>query len=347
MVLHRSTTTHRHLRDLAAKKFDKDAAHSSECSICLLSIAPCQSLFVAPCSHVWHYKCIRPILNGPTWPTFLCPNCRAVADLEAEVEEPLDDWEEDPEELDAHASHDENACSQPCTPPAKKMEPDKTRNQSLEHRLPPLEFQQQDSPEQHQPALEHTLPLLETEQLPSQYDLTHAYPNPPLDSENDQEQSAIIDGIAMANEIPRNEGHQIPPSRRVADDVALGLPRPSRPSFASRKLDSVKALDLEARPLIAGAAAILRSSHPETTSDVRSLHDQTLTASQSTNSSRQGDHFGDGGIPGVEGPLTPRNDAGPFIFDGSAGRASGAVIFSGATGGRHQSAPHSNLSSRG
>ena len=26
------------------------------------------------------------------------------------------------------------------------------------------------------------------------------------------------------------------------------------------------------------------------------------------------------GVPGSEGPMTPRNDAGPFIFDGSAGR---------------------------
>lgn len=28
-------------------------------------------------------------------------------------------------------------------------------------------------------------------------------------------------------------------------------------------------------------------------------------------------------IAGVEGPMTPRNDAGPFIFDGSAGRVAG------------------------
>lgn len=61
------------------------------------SLQPCQSLFVAPCSHVWHYKCIRPILNGPTWPNFLCPNCRAVADLEEDVEDvaDLEDWEEE------------------------------------------------------------------------------------------------------------------------------------------------------------------------------------------------------------------------------------------------------------
>jgi hypothetical protein len=34
---------------------------------------------------------------------------------------------------------------------------------------------------------------------------------------------------------------------------------------------------------------------------------------------------------GVEGPMTPRNDAGPFIFDGSAGRASGAGLVNVAT----------------
>ncbi|KAF2188969.1 hypothetical protein K469DRAFT_564943 [Zopfia rhizophila CBS 207.26] len=91
--------THQRLRNLAKPKKDSDSASttSSECSICLMSIAPCQSLFVAPCSHVWHYKCIRPILNGHTWPNFLCPNCRAVTDLEADVEEPGDfeEWDDD------------------------------------------------------------------------------------------------------------------------------------------------------------------------------------------------------------------------------------------------------------
>jgi len=62
---------------------------------------PCQSLFVAPCSHVWHYKCIRPILNDHrTWPQFLCPNCRAVADLEADVDDPYDYEEQGDEEAD-------------------------------------------------------------------------------------------------------------------------------------------------------------------------------------------------------------------------------------------------------
>lgn len=47
---------------------------------------PCQPLFVAPCSHTWHYRCIRPIIEKE-YPTFLCPNCRAVADLDQEIEE--------------------------------------------------------------------------------------------------------------------------------------------------------------------------------------------------------------------------------------------------------------------
>lgn len=67
---------------------------------------PCQSLFVAPCSHVWHYKCIRPILNAPTWPNFLCPNCRAVADLEADVEDlgEFESWDDDVEQTNGEDS---------------------------------------------------------------------------------------------------------------------------------------------------------------------------------------------------------------------------------------------------
>jgi pSer/pThr/pTyr-binding forkhead associated (FHA) protein len=94
-----STQTHKRLRALnrptPANKSDAASTHSSECSICLMPVAPCQSLFVAPCSHVWHFKCIRPILNDhKTYPHFLCPNCRAVADLEADVDEPIEDWED-------------------------------------------------------------------------------------------------------------------------------------------------------------------------------------------------------------------------------------------------------------
>lgn len=90
---------------------------SSDCSICLNSIAvsisldeivmgcicltlqqPCQSLFVAPCSHTWHFKCVRSLLTSPQYPIFICPNCRAGADLEADVDDPAEGWQDMAEE---------------------------------------------------------------------------------------------------------------------------------------------------------------------------------------------------------------------------------------------------------
>ncbi|PWN97104.1 hypothetical protein FA09DRAFT_298970, partial [Tilletiopsis washingtonensis] len=57
----------------------------TDCCICLFSVTVCQSLFIAPCSHVFHYKCIRPLL-AMHHPGFSCPLCRTFADLEADVE---------------------------------------------------------------------------------------------------------------------------------------------------------------------------------------------------------------------------------------------------------------------
>lgn len=59
---------------------------------------------------MWHYKCIRPILNGPTWPNFLCPNCRAVADLEADVED-MGEFEEWDDDVDANDEPQENGAT--------------------------------------------------------------------------------------------------------------------------------------------------------------------------------------------------------------------------------------------
>ncbi|KAI8881464.1 SMAD/FHA domain-containing protein, partial [Backusella circina FSU 941] len=54
-----------------------------ECCICLYAIAPFQALFVAPCSHAFHFKCCYPLLNN--YPGFNCPLCRTYADLDANV----------------------------------------------------------------------------------------------------------------------------------------------------------------------------------------------------------------------------------------------------------------------
>ncbi|KAG4103186.1 hypothetical protein H8356DRAFT_1031408 [Neocallimastix lanati (nom. inval.)] len=57
--------------------------NSIDCCICLCHIGPFQALFIAPCSHCFHYKCINPILSSGDM--FLCPVCRQVANLKASV----------------------------------------------------------------------------------------------------------------------------------------------------------------------------------------------------------------------------------------------------------------------
>lgn len=60
--------------------------HVTECAICLMTLDPCQALFISPCSHSWHYKCIRPVIIK-SYPQFYCPNCRSMCDLETDIED--------------------------------------------------------------------------------------------------------------------------------------------------------------------------------------------------------------------------------------------------------------------
>ncbi|PGH03238.1 hypothetical protein AJ79_07433 [Helicocarpus griseus UAMH5409] len=73
-----------------------DYAGCRECSICLGSVLrPYQCLFMAACAHVWHYKCIRRLIHTPEYPMFQCPNCRAYTDLNAEVDDSNDPYEDE------------------------------------------------------------------------------------------------------------------------------------------------------------------------------------------------------------------------------------------------------------
>ena len=68
----------------------KTAADTSctECCICLNALSPLQPLFLAPCSHCFHYRCIVPLLGTPSCAAmFQCPLCRQVANLDASVVE--------------------------------------------------------------------------------------------------------------------------------------------------------------------------------------------------------------------------------------------------------------------
>ncbi|RXK35554.1 hypothetical protein M231_07186 [Tremella mesenterica] len=77
--------------DLSPQSTRKGKASVTDCCICLFSVTVCQSLFIAPCSHVFHYKCIRPLLMQHH-PGFCCPLCRTFANLEEDVEAE-DAWE--------------------------------------------------------------------------------------------------------------------------------------------------------------------------------------------------------------------------------------------------------------
>ncbi|KAH9945551.1 SMAD/FHA domain-containing protein [Amylocystis lapponica] len=56
-----------------------------DCCICLFPVTFNQALFVAPCSHAFHYKCLRPLLETHH-PAFSCPLCRTFANLDEDVE---------------------------------------------------------------------------------------------------------------------------------------------------------------------------------------------------------------------------------------------------------------------
>lgn len=68
------------------------SSEEDDCCICLYALKAQQALFVAPCSHSFHFKCIRPLLAS--YPGFQCPMCRSYSDLrgdEEQVEEKVAD----------------------------------------------------------------------------------------------------------------------------------------------------------------------------------------------------------------------------------------------------------------
>ncbi|KAJ3271606.1 hypothetical protein HDV01_006476 [Terramyces sp. JEL0728] len=65
------------------KEHDHKNDTSVDCCICISAIGPFQGLFIAPCSHCFHYKCIQHILRESIM--FPCPVCRQVANLDASV----------------------------------------------------------------------------------------------------------------------------------------------------------------------------------------------------------------------------------------------------------------------
>ncbi|KAJ7035966.1 hypothetical protein C8F04DRAFT_1394427 [Mycena alexandri] len=78
----------------------KDGGGIPDCCICLFPVSIRQALFIAPCSHAFHYKCLRPLLEAHH-PAFSCPLCRTFADLEEDVEVEAEEGDDEFENPDA------------------------------------------------------------------------------------------------------------------------------------------------------------------------------------------------------------------------------------------------------
>lgn len=251
--------------------------YSQDCSICLNSIAvclelysfpsslckiltnttqPCQCLFVAPCSHTWHFKCIRALLQGPNYPIFICPNCRAAADLEAEVEDP-EDWEELNEELaDKEKENLEDGRSkEPRLDPPAQVEAGRT---SVDRIRTSLERARASAAERARSSLERSRSAAAPLPVPNG---EVAVPSA----------SSSTESVVMNDAIPSNEG----------------------------------------------------ASTPSTTDAASHMASEPVAIPNATPNARRTPSPGSGGVPmtnGHEGPITPRNDAGPWVFDGSGAR---------------------------
>lgn len=288
-----NVNTHKRLRNMT-KPGDADASGQStqDCSICLNSIAPCQSLFVGPCSHTWHYKCIRSLLVSPQYPNFICPNCRAAVDLEADVEDPPEEWGDDMEVEESNAAATESTAA-PLN--ASKTE---TNLQSVDPA----------APSDPSAAAATSAPIVVPESEP--------------DREPDfGEETAFIDSVM--------EDVDRPPVPAIPEQLQLQSDSPQERS------------DDDAEPVVSHATvnpvsipSPNRAAPGRTTMNGTTL--PTDTGASNTASANGGAAVRQARTPSptdrlaapqAEGPITPRNDAGPWVFDGSGirltnGRAS-------------------------
>lgn len=274
-----NTTTHKRLLKSAGinKNRDSDTAsvNSSECSICLNPVAPCQALFVAPCSHVWHYKCVRNLIHGPNWPNFLCPNCRFVADLEADVEPLEEEEEEEFEEIS--------------TPFAETAEESADVDQSGETGV-----SSDDAVDSSNGGGGNTTDDSTSQQTPSR-DRPRDTLFMPLQVDNldrtanitDEELAGLVGTVTLE---PPTPIEQTEPNPLAGASSSVSSPVPI--SMSASKNRAPPPPDLMSA----------RSATPTSTTPF------ALAASVLE-----------------EGPLTPRNNAGPYVLDGDAGREMGAM----------------------
>lgn len=211
-------------------------------------LQPCQSLFVAPCAHVWHFKCIYPLLIGKKYPHFSCPNCRAIWNLEADVDAP-----------DSEGEWEEGG------------QPDEAQNTGNDG-------------ESTTAALSAANPIQDTQHIGAGATGT----------EPDNDTSMITGNLSLDEGSSMDEA-AAPPTLTSGSGL-LARRHASMGAPAQTGTDGVHDIELPDVP-VASAVNIPEGQPPRVNTPLSGVD-----------------------ILSGEGPLTPRNNAGPFVFDGSAGR---------------------------
>ncbi|KAI3644725.1 hypothetical protein MP228_010889 [Amoeboaphelidium protococcarum] len=85
----------------------------TECCICLSRLYQQQALFIAPCQHTFHYRCIAPLLHQRSGGLFSCPLCRQENDLVGGFFEADDDDDSDSDDDNQHLQRNASQQQQP------------------------------------------------------------------------------------------------------------------------------------------------------------------------------------------------------------------------------------------
>jgi hypothetical protein len=199
------------------------------------------------------------VINSPNWPHFICPNCRSVADLEADVE--VGEWE-DADAVEEASVEVETAALVDASRRQKSSTTEGTQ-------------------------------VADQEQLNGSASVQNG--SEVEESSDDLESNDRVNQISEAlGEIVLDE------SPSPSDSIESQNPQISNNA-------TVAPVDIIGRKPVPFSASTLL--------DRRS----TRTPSPNGTSSSL-----DVAVNGNEGPMTPRNDVGPFVFDGSAGTSSDA-----------------------
>lgn len=253
---------------------------------------------MAPCSHVWHYRCIRPLIEKE-WPIFLCPNCRSVADLDREIEDDEDEDAKEWEEADEGKSQQESPRSA-ALPIANNnsshnLDADATTvlAASVSTMAPPQVPTVAIASMSSHPTVATTTTSVSTANgntttSPSSnlHNLQTTRPRAP-NTLNDHETDAAL--LEIGNE--SDEGVTINSGSRYAFETAVA----------------------------SGAGSDARSTTSMSTRGGEAVPTTGVGAHTSNGNTNGGNGNGAGVIEG-EGPMTPMNDIGPFLFNGDASR---------------------------